>query len=261
MKSMKYLIKNRGFTLLEVLIAIGILATLSVFTAQSISRSIRGKHNIQYNIDMASAFNSAMRIMERDIQMAFHFRDIHHEVSMKLQAPTSQNNKARPNLVQPPSGTSQNSLRKAQTTLFKGTEDKLDFVTLLQGRGYSKGLDGDQKEVGYYLENCRKFTNPSETSNCLWRRMASFVDDDIEEGGSGRVLLEDVKTLEFRFYDQKQKRWTNVWNSKENNSFPSAVEITLETETKNSPLKFQSVIPIRYPNNQEMPVPQSQPQS
>lgn len=260
--------KSSGFTLIEVLIAMGILATLSILTAQSISRSIRGKQNIQNNIDVSSAFTSAIKIIERDIQMAFHFRDIHHEISMKLQtqkpqqnSPTNTSGNQAP--VAPPSAANtQRSIRPAQVTLFKGTEEKLDFVTLLQGRGYGKGLEGDQKEVGYYLEQCRRFTKPSENSNCLWRRISSFVDDDIERGGTARVLLEDVKTLEFRFYDQQQKRWNSVWDSKtQNNFFPAAVEITIETENETVPFKFQTVIPIRYPNNQKLPNPQVPTQS
>lgn len=254
-----HLDRHVGFTLIEVLIAMGILATLSILTAQSISRSLRGKQNIQTNIDTSSAFTSAIKIIERDIQMAFHFRDIHYEVSMKLQAPpqNAKNAKGQP-IATPPAptpGLSQNPPRPQQTTHFQGSEEKVDFVTLLQGRGYGQGLEGDQKEVSYYLDRCRKFTDPSKSSECLWRRLASFVDDNIERGGQARVLLEDVKTLNFRFYNQKQKRWVSTWNSQNQNknAFPAAVEVSIEIEPNDSLLKFQSVIPIRYPNNQEVP--------
>ena len=72
-----------GFTLIEVLIAMMILATLSVLTAQSISRSIRDKARIQNNIDNASSLEIAFKIIERDIQMTFNFRDVQYEVEMK----------------------------------------------------------------------------------------------------------------------------------------------------------------------------------
>ena len=239
-----------GFTLIEVLIAIMILATLSILTAQSISRSIRDKARIQKNIDASSSLETVFKIMERDIQMTFNFRDVQYEV----EARTRQN---RPNTKAPPAGptnplpvsNSFNTKRPIEITQFIGNEEKIDFVTLLQGRGYDIGLEGDLKEIGYYLEQCRTFANAKESSNCLWRRISSFVDEDVERGGSARVLLENIKSLEFKFYDAKLKSWTQVWNSKTQKAFPEAVEVILEATPNKRTLKLQSIIPIRHPNN------------
>ena len=239
-----------GFTLIEVMLAMTIMATLSILTAQSISRSIRDKTRIQSNIDNVSSLETAFKIIERDIQMTFNFRDIQYEVDMRTRqggqatkAPT-QNPKAppaRPNTF--------NIKRPIQTTQFIGNREKMDFVTLLQGRGYETDLEGDLKEIGYYLEQCRSFGNAKENSNCLWRRISSFVDEDVERGGSARVLLENVKSLELKFYDAKLQSWNQTWNSKTQKTFPEAVEVTLETDRNKRPLKLQSVIPIRHPNN------------
>ncbi len=245
--------KQQGFTLIEVLIAMGILATLSVLTAQSISRSIRDKSRMQTNIDNISSIETAFKIIERDIQMTFHFKDIHHELLTKLGNNKKQN--ANPPLQRPPTAVTQpqqahGAIPPPQTTQFLGEESRINFVTLLQGRGYSKGLDGDIKEVGYYIEECKGFIKRNETSDCLWRRIASFVDDDVERGGAARVLLENVKLLEFRFYNGERKSWDSVWNSKTQNTFPRAVEITLEVENnKRPPIKRQSVIPLRHTHN------------
>ena len=239
-----------GFTLFEVLIAMTILATLSILTAQSISRSIRDKARIQNNIDNTSSLETAFKIIERDIQMTFNFRDIQYEVDMRTRQ-GRQNTKAptkNPN-VPPLRPSSFNIKRPIQTTQFIGSEEKIDFVTLLQGRGYDISLEGDLKEVGYYLEQCRTFGNSKESSNCLWRRISSFVDDDVERGGNARVLLENVKSLEFKFYDTKLQSWKQTWNSKTQKFFPEAIEVTLETNRNKRPLKLQSVIPIRHPNN------------
>ncbi len=237
-----------GFTLVEVLIAMMILATLSILTAQSISRSIRDKARIQTNIDTASSLETTFKIIERDIQMTFNFRDVQYEVENRTRQgrPNTQASSNAPNT--PPLRPNLPN-RPIQTTQFIGSEEKIDFVTLLQGRGYDTGLEGDLKEIGYYLEQCRTFVNPKESSNCLWRRISSFVDEDVERGGSARILLENIKSLEFKFYNAKLKSWTQEWNSKTQNAFPEAVEITLEADPKKRPLKLQSVIPIRHPNN------------
>ena len=251
-KSMLSILKPIGFTLVEVLIAMSILATLSMLTAQSISRSIRDKSRIQTNIDHSSSIQTAFKIIERDIQMIFHFRDIHYEVTKKL---ANQKNQKAAGTGQ--SGTSivvnsqaPGAINKIpETTEFVGDENKIDFVTLLQGRGYGKGLEGDLKEIGYYLEQCRSYANPKKSSDCLWRRISSVVDDDVERGGASRVLLENIKSLQFQFYNSKTKTWIRRWNSKTQKTFPEAVEVTLETNPDKRSLKLQSIIPIRHPNN------------
>lgn len=244
------ILKPVGFTLVEVVIAMGILATLSVLTAQSISRSIRDKSRIQTNIDHSSSIQTAFKIMERDIQMIFHFRDIHYEVTKKLANNKNQNQKNQPVPGAVANQQTPGAISKPPgTTEFIGNESKIDFVTLLQGRGYGKGLEGDLKEIGYYLEQCRSYANPKKSSDCLWRRISSVVDDDVERGGTARVLLENIKSLEFQFYNSKTKSWVRRWNSKTQKSFPEAVEVTLETNPDKRPLKLQSIVPIRHPNN------------
>ena len=244
-----------GFTLIEVLIAMMILATLSILTAQSISRSVRDKTRIQTNIDTSSSLETAFKIMERDIQMTFNLRDIQYEVEQRTRqsrpnTKTPAKNAKTPSKNPRPSPVVPNfPNRPIQTTQFIGNEEKIDFVTLLQGRGYDIDLEGDLKEIGYYLEQCRTFASSKESSNCLWRRISSFVDEDVERGGRARVLLENIKSLEFKFYDAKLQSWTQVWNSKTQKAFPEAVEVTLEAMPNKQVLKLQSVIPIRHPNN------------
>src|SRR5690606_22958188 len=72
--------KSSGFTLIEVVIAMTIMAFLTVMVAQSMRRSADFKGKVQRNIDQRSAINSAMRIIERDINLAYHYQDVNTEV-------------------------------------------------------------------------------------------------------------------------------------------------------------------------------------
>lgn len=65
-----------GFTLIEIVIAVIILAFLGVFTSQSLRNAIKFKSKIQKDVDQQSQVKNAMMIMERDINLAFHHRDI-----------------------------------------------------------------------------------------------------------------------------------------------------------------------------------------
>ena len=84
--------KNRsksaaGFTLLELLLAMSLMAFLSVMTMQSIQRALKTKAKLQKNIDLQSSIRDALRVMERDIQLAFHYRL--YGASLQSSAPTN----------------------------------------------------------------------------------------------------------------------------------------------------------------------------
>ena len=66
---------QRGFTLLEIVIAVTILAFLSLFTVQSIQQALKAKLKIEKNLDKSSTMRDALRTMERDINLAFNYRD------------------------------------------------------------------------------------------------------------------------------------------------------------------------------------------
>ena len=63
----------RGFTLLELLIALTILATLMLFSNTAIQNGMRAKAKIQIQMDSLGSVRDALRVMERDINMVMHF--------------------------------------------------------------------------------------------------------------------------------------------------------------------------------------------
>ena len=75
----------RGFTLIEIIIAMFILAFLSVFTVQAIQNALKTKTKIQGEIDRNSTLRDALRIMERDINMAFNYHDAYIQLYNQAQ--------------------------------------------------------------------------------------------------------------------------------------------------------------------------------
>ena len=72
--------KSVGFTLLEVLISLAILSTLGILAAQSIRQSITQKKKIQGQLDEISQARDALRLLERDINLAYHHLDWEKEL-------------------------------------------------------------------------------------------------------------------------------------------------------------------------------------
>lgn len=250
----------KGFTLVEVVIAVSILAVLSLLTQQSIQQAVKQKTKIQGNLERSSELRSAFKVIERDIQMAFHHRGVNDLVSNNnLNNPKNNNNNNNIN-----SNISTPNPNVVGNTVFKGTKDRLDFTSLNNARIYEGSFESDQNEIGYYTAECRKLTKPDETSTCLWRRVSKIIDDDVTEGGVEVVLLENVSNLEFKYYNNQIQEWIEEWisdqtqDSRTASRFPDAVEILVETNVNDKQLSFGSVVPVRHPNNKNRAQTQTQ---
>ena len=279
--------KSRGFTLLEVVIAVALLAFISVFVAQSIRGGLNQRNKIQRDIDAGVSVREALNLMSRDIQLAFNFRDINVELynaAMKENckpADQRQNPPGQPPPPPPPPGSvpappsppifSEEDCAPKQEkilTQFIGEADKINLSTRSNVRTQRNDPTSDQAEVGYELRECRsraRSGSNSQSSRCLWRRFSPVIDDNPREGGTSSVVLENVLSLSFRYLGPGyETEWIKSWSSdgqsatadeRMRGTFPLAVEITLvgEDRSVNPPKEVGMTIvaPIRFPNNKE----------
>jgi len=273
---------NQGFTLLEIMIAITILAVISIFTATSMQNTITLKRKIQTKIDSSTEIRSAIKVIKKDIQTAFNYNnynlellvDIRREIILDKQQKNQQSNANNNN------STNNNQQKKTNTndpnqvttesiigdyisayknqqakTHFMGEKDSLHFTSLNHLRRFKDAQESNIMEVGYYLENCRSLLKANERSQCLWRRTTPFIDEDTTEGGSGAVLLENISKLEMTFYDAKAEEWLTRWLSNEDgsqttrNRFPSAVKLKLELEVGGQAHTEELIIGLFFTNN------------
>lgn len=254
--------RNGGFTLLEVVIAVTLMAFLSVFTAMSITRALRAKEKIQTQVDRNAEIRDVLNFMTRDLELAFNYRDIDIELynlAQQLQnsapPPTGPVTPTAPS--PPPEGGEETQKREDKiVTHFIGETNRVDFSSLSNIRTQANEPLSRQAEVGYYLDGC-----PGE-GNCLWRRVSPFIDERIKEGGTATPLLQGVQELTFRYLGPGfEEEWTQTWRSDGSgaetmkDSFPYAVEISLEVEDtpikgkEPRSIKISKVARIRFPNN------------
>jgi type II secretion system protein J len=91
--------KNRaGFTLLEIMISVTILAFISLFTSRMISQGVKAKGKIQAAIDRTSALNATLSLISKDIEQAFNYRDVNVELYNAAQTERRVQTKRRKNL-------------------------------------------------------------------------------------------------------------------------------------------------------------------
>lgn len=272
---------NKGFTLIEVVISMAILAFLTLMMNQAIKRGTDFKKKTQKNIDQRSILDAAMRIIERDINLAFHYQDINTEVLKEVEkkkkekpvtppkgTPGAPPSPPQPPTPAPPPGTPTPpiypdfKIREIPIyTVFLGGPASIHFTNLNNISDQPTAMNGDQQEVGYYVQSCKKIDDPDFTGKCLWRRTSNVIDSKVDEGGQASVLLAGIKKFELRYFGKQKEDWVNSWKSdgKEDESlkgfFPQAVEVTLIIEDNKKELTAIRVIPLRFPNNIEKPAP------
>lgn len=274
--------KQRGFTLLEVVIAISILAFMSLFTVQAIQNALKAKSKVQKEIDKTSTLRDALRVMERDINMAFNYRDVGIELynltQKERQATANKPKTPAPGTPGAPGTTPPTAPTPAQqtdpkkfepkqeklVTHFLGYNEYMDFTTLSNVRLSEDSPISSQAEVGYKIKSCRRRSTQEQSSKCLWRRISNYIhENDITKFGEETVLLENVTEFKLRYLGPgKDLEWQEQWLSKEGGDdltkgkFPYAVEITIEMkdpnpQAKDKLLRMTSVAAIRNPNNKK----------
>lgn len=254
------LVSKKGFTLLEVILAISILSTLTVLSTQTISRALKARTKIQAEVDDVSALRDSMRMIKTDINMAYHHRDFEKEILDLAAKSTGPIKAGQPNPSQS-TPTTRQTKRQDPATDFIGIDNEINFVTMNGARTVSNVVQADFIEVGYSLKACNNLTT-KKASQCLYRRTQSLIDDDVKTGGNEIVMLQEVSEFKLRYIGETKQDWINQWNSTPSSSdagtrglFPDAVEVSLtidrEFEKKPRSYSMQFVIPIHFPNNSE----------
>jgi len=198
---------SKGFTLLEVLIAVAIMAGIisviyaSFFTA---SRNIEQAEAIRDSSDMA---RTLMTKIADDISNAYY-------------------NQAM------------NTSANAVITIFNGKKEqadptdeksRLDDITLTTQTNWRRpnSTETDLWEIGYFFK-----PKPDGSGYVMIRREKRELSKDVPagEGGIEYEITDRVKFLQLR-YNTGGDTWYDDWNSRNRNALPKLVEITLTLES------------------------------
>lgn len=257
---------SRGFTLIEVMITVAILSVMTLLSTQAIQQAIKAKVKIQDQIDDVSRMRDALRLIEADLNQAFHYRDLEKEITTLVNKPTSN---AGTNAVGM-AGTQNSVLQTAPTPLpeaprvdpvtqFIGNSDSMNFVTMNNARQVRNLRQADFVEVGYSLKNCKSYSGEQSSSQCLWRRSTPWVDDDVTKGGDEVVLLENVSEFKLRYMGLGKEDMVSDWRSDQGgdastkNNYPAYVEVSLSVDRntggKKKHYSMQIVARVHFPNN------------
>jgi general secretion pathway protein J len=212
---------RRAFSLLEILIAVSLLAIIGALLMQSLSSSMDAKDAIETTSNRYHLVRSAMSRMVDELSMSY----------LSAHKPT-------------------NGVEIRAVTGFKGERDRIDCTAF----GYVPRVEdehkSDQRQLSFFLDNDERTQTKS-----LRRREQANLDDDFEEGGRELTLLPDVRSLEFQYWDPQKEAWADKWDAQgsELNRLPSRIRIEMvvvmdngEEQTFTTQSKLWLLAPLNF---------------
>lgn len=188
-------------SLMEILVSIFLLAMIGLATADTVWRSHRIRQSLQQINDAYHSARVVLDRMARELATAY--------------------------IAKPLPGPEQS---KVPQTLFKAREEspinRLTFSSFSHIRTVRNARESDQHIVTYYGKPHPKRSGVYR----LFRRTKTFIDGKPEEGGIAYELLDNVVSLEFKYWDRRKTDWQKEWDTTRieyGNRLPPMVEIKL----------------------------------
>jgi len=175
-----------GMTMMEVMIALGILAILSTMIWTAFSQTSKNRKVIEKSMDRYHQVTVTFDKMASDLSMAHLSRNI--------------NIREKKSFTTEPGFIGRND-----------DPDSLSFTAFAHMRRYLNAKEGDRCEVGYKVEEDK---NESGVYN-LVRRESILIDDEPEKGGKKTVLMEDIVEFDLEYYDPVMDNWEKEWDTTE----------------------------------------------
>jgi general secretion pathway protein J len=188
--------RQRGFSLIEVLISITILAAITSLLFGAFSAMKRSKDGLSRLQDRQREGRLAMARITRELQTAY--LSAHMPLNQSL-------------LV--------------QKTIFKGERgtpsDRLDFTAFANTRLDKNSHVSDQCELSYYGS-----PNPDGSgTNDLVRRIDTEIDLEPTRGGKVEVLATDIDMFDLQYLDAQTGQWQESWDTTQTTGQPDRLPL------------------------------------
>jgi general secretion pathway protein J len=192
----------RGFSLLEVLVAIAVMAMISTLIFTAFSSLKRSKDGVRRVSERYREGRMAMARITRELQSAYLSKHLPIDQSLVVGQTVFQGEPGSP-------------------------ADRIDFAAFVHRRLDRDAHESDQAELSYF-----SLENPHQPGVFdLVRRSSPRIDDEPKEGGRAQVLASDIDLFDISFLDPLTGLWTERWDSTEAlrqlDRLPLQIKVTL----------------------------------
>jgi general secretion pathway protein J len=191
-------VKARGFTLVEVLVAMAITAIMGAMVAGAINQVGNAAEATRAQSERYGEARRALTRLSAELAMAF--TSDHYD-------------RAR--------------YANGRPTVFRGREDEVLFTTMAHVRLFRGAKESDQSVVEYSIDRDPE----NRDADALFRREKIRIDDDPEDGGHRDLVARGVKRLTLSYWDATKKEWVREWDTsrvERLNELPTLVRAELE---------------------------------
>ncbi len=190
--------RQRGMTLIEIMISLAIIGMMMTMAWTTISSASRARVNFVALEERNHEIRVAMARMVQDLQSAY----------LSSNEDTAFDNRR---------------------TMFIGKSEELRFSSFGHVTLWADANESDQTIIAYYLDDDRE----APGQEALYRKELRRPSNEPWEGEPGEhdILLRGVEKLELQYWDWKDKKWQETWDSTkqdaESKRLPTRVRIEL----------------------------------
>ncbi|MEZ4225683.1 MAG: type II secretion system protein GspJ [Polyangiaceae bacterium] len=221
--------RSRGFTLVELLVAISILAMISILIYSTFAGMKRSKEGLERVNDRYREGRLAMSRISRELSSAF----------VSLHLPIDQ------------------ALAPNRTAFIGKTgspADRVDFTAFAHLRMDRNAHESDQAEIGYFgLPDPKR-----DGSTDLVRRLSTTIDGDPARGGRIEVLATDIDLFDLQYLDPLTGQWVETWDTSQavgqKDRLPLQVRVILVMNGGNRSAAGRGMQPVRFTMKVAMPM-------
>lgn len=174
----------RGFTLIELVIAMSILALISMLLFSAFSGMRTSKESVERINDRYREGRLAMARINRDLSAAYLSKNMPLDLSLL-------------------------AIKTAFIGKSGSPADRLDFNSFSHRRIDRDAHESDQCEVGYFGSRDPKKSGVTD----LARRVSAHPDLEPDKGGRVDVLATDIDLFDLSYLDAQTGEWTDTWDS------------------------------------------------
>jgi type II secretion system protein J len=193
---------SKGFTLLEVLIAVSIMAAIITVTYASFFTSSRNVEQAEAIRDSSDLARTLMQKLANDITNTYWKQAMNSPAVVTI---------------------FDGKKEETQTGDEKSRHDSITLTTLTNSRELNS-KETELWEVGYFFKE-----KPDGSGFVMMRREKRELSKDFPagEGGHEYEITDRIRSLQLRYSQTGSNTWLDEWNSTNRNGLPKFVEIAL----------------------------------
>jgi general secretion pathway protein J len=249
---------SRGFTLIEIMIVMAILAFISMGTYQATLETFKLRDSLSAESDFYNELRFSMNVVNRDVTL------LYSPLIMKPPGPSPSPgvvaNPPQPQLAQDSASESTfwsppidaTGIRPSR---FQGTDVKMSFISASHIRIYKDARETELAKISYELEKDAGNTDVPDAMVLVKHESPNVFEEDERKDTQTHIypLLHGIKKLKYRYYNQDKDHWETTWDSDsqdQHNIYPDQIEITIEIggpqkQSFSGVYKFKPEVPIR----------------